>query len=109
MLTENVENGFYLCDVTQRGGCTVDVDIIKVRGFQAGLFDGLLHDVDGSHAVRVRSGDVICVGSEAGAYHLGIDPCTPGLCMTQLLKNESAGTLAYDETVPGDVKGAGGS
>ena len=77
----------------------MNVDVVDILGLQTGVVKGALHHELGTQTLRVRGGDVVSVGTHALANHLGVDLCTTGLGVLQLLKDEAACALAHDETV----------
>ena len=56
---------------------------------------------------RVGLGDVVGVGGDAGAEHLGVDPGAAGLGVLLGLEHQHAGALAEHEAVAGGVPGPG--
>ena len=75
------------------------INVVNILRLHTSILKCILHHELGTQTFGVRSGDVMCVSTHAGTNHLSIDLCTTSLGMLQLLKNETTGTLAHDETI----------
>ena len=105
-LAEYLLDGFGLGDVAHVGRGTVNVDIVDVLGLEVGIGQGTLHHELGTQSLGVGGGDVVGVGAHALANHLSVDLGTTCLGVLQFLKDETAGTLAHDESVAAGAEGA---
>ena len=78
-----------------------------VGGLDVRLAQREHHRAGAAAAGRVGLGDVVGVGGDAGAEHLGVDPGAAGLGVLLGLEHEDAGALAEHEAVAGGVPGPG--
>ena len=98
-----------LGDVALRGRGGVRVDVHDVLRVQLGLLQRPQDGPRAAAAGRVGLGDVVSVGGDAGAEHLGVDPGATGLGVLLGLEDQHARTLAEHEAVAGGVPGPGDS
>ena len=77
---------------------------IDVRA-DVGLGERALDGAGAAAAGRVGLGDVVGVGGDAGAEHLGVDPGAAGQGVLLGLEDQHAGALAEHEAVAGGVPG----
>ena len=96
-----------LGDVALRGRGRVGVDVDDVAGVDLAPRQGPQDRPGAAAAGRVGLGDVVGVGGDAGAEHLGVDPRAAGPGVLLGLEHQHAGALAEHEAVAGGVPGAG--
>ncbi len=89
----------------RRGG--VGVDVRDVGRADVRLVQRAQDRAGAAAALRVGLGDVVGVGGDAGAEHLGVDPRAAGPGVLLGLEHQHAGALAEDEPVAGGVPRAG--
>ena len=89
----------------RRGG--VGVDVHDVLRLDLRLGEGAQDRARSAATGRVRLGDVVGIGGDAGTEHLGIDLRAAGLGVFLGLEDQDAGTLAQHEAVAAGVPGPG--
>ena len=77
----------------------MNIDVVNILWLQVGILKGALHNEFCTETFRMRSCDVISIGTLAFAYHLCINLRTTSLGVLQFLKNQATGTLAHDKSV----------
>ena len=75
------------------------VDIVDVLWCHASVLESILHHETCTETLRMRSGDVVCVGTHALAHHLGVDLGATRLGVLQFLKDKASSTFTHDESV----------
>ncbi len=75
------------------------IDIIDILRLHSGIAQGILHHQTCAQPLGVGSSDVVSIGAEAAACHLGIDFRTAGLCVLKLFEHKGCGALADYEAV----------
>ena len=98
-VTKDLLDSLCLRDITDMGGSAMNIDVVNILRLQSSVLQGVLHHELGTQTLRVRSGDVMGIGTHTSTYHLTIDLRTTSFGMLQLLENQAAGTLTHDETV----------
>jgi hypothetical protein len=94
--------------VAERGGGGVGVEVLDVRGREACVFEGELHDAADASAVFGWGVGMEGVGVGGVAYEFGEDGCAAPDGVFALFDDEDAGAFADDEAVAIGVPGAGG-
>ena len=98
-ITEYLLDSLGLRDIAHVSRCAVYIDIVNILRLHACILQRILHDELGTQSFRMRSSDVVSIGTHAGTNHLSINLCTTGLGMLQFLKNQTACTFGHDETI----------
>ena len=96
-----------LVAVADGGGGGVGIDVTDAFERHAGVGHG--HAKGAQGAVDVGHGDVVAVGREAVAEHLGEDRCATASGVLVALQNDGGGTATGHEPVAVAVEGAGGA
>ena len=99
MVAQHTGDSLQFGDVARGGRGTVDIHIINIFGFDAGVLDGVAHRLHGTLPFGMRGGEVVSVGRSAAADDLAVDLGTAGLGMFILLEDQGSGAFADHETV----------
>src|SRR5690606_13672863 len=90
-----------------RGRGTVGIDVVDLRGIDAGALDRRLHAAEAAVAVLGGGSDMVGVARHAVADELAVDLGAAGLGPLVLLEHDHSGPLAHDEAVAVLVIGPG--
>ena len=86
-------------DVARGSRSAVNVHVVNIFGFDAGVLDGVAHRFHGALSFGMGSREVVGVGRTAAADDFAVNPRTARLGVLVLLENQGAGAFADHESV----------